>query len=181
MNILRTFTMFMKKKYDTIQVDSDSVKRMLLRSKKHILQEAKDTLDDPITMDELHIAVKQGKNHKAPGCDGISHNFFQLTWETTQYDMLEIMNQMFMDEKLMDSQKHGIIICPKKYLGLPNPEDYRPLTLLNADFKMLARIIADRISPWINDLLHPSQHCGVQDNNTLGPSPPSGTPLLRLK
>ena len=47
-------------------------------------------------------------------------------------------------------------------------EDYRPLALLNADFKLLARIIANRIRPWINDLLHPSQHCGVQDNNILG-------------
>jgi len=105
MNILRTFTNFMKKKYDTLHVDSDSAHRMLQRSKKHIPQEANDALDAPITMDELLIAVKQGKKHKAPGCDGISHDFFQLTWETTQYDMLEIMNQMFMDEKLMDSKK----------------------------------------------------------------------------
>jgi len=29
------------------------------------------------------------------------------------------------------------------------PEVYRPLTLLNADFKLLARIIANRIRPWI--------------------------------
>jgi len=49
---------------------------------------------------------------------------------------------MFMDEKLMDSQKHGIIICLKKIPQPTQPEDYRPLTLLNADFKLLARIIA---------------------------------------
>jgi len=61
MNILRTFTMFMKKKYDTIQVNSDSVNRMLQRSKKHIPQEENDALDAAITMDELHIAVKQEK------------------------------------------------------------------------------------------------------------------------
>ena len=64
MNILRTFTMFMKNKYDTIQVDSDSVNSILQKSKKHIPQEANDTLDGAITMDELHIAVKQGKNAK---------------------------------------------------------------------------------------------------------------------
>ena len=46
--------------------------------------------------------------------------------------------------------------------------DYRPLTLLGADFKFLARIIANRIRPWINDLHHPSQRCGVQDNNISG-------------
>ena len=61
MNILRTLTMFMRKKYDTIQVDSDSGNIMLQRSKKHISQEANDALDAPITMDELHIAVEQGK------------------------------------------------------------------------------------------------------------------------
>ena len=93
---------------------------MLQRSKKHIPQEAKDALDAAITMDELHVAGKQGKIHKTPSCDGRSHDFFQLTWEITQYVMLEIMNQMFMDDKLMDSQKHGIIVCLKKYLGLPS-------------------------------------------------------------
>ena len=66
MNVLRTFTMFMRKKYDTIQVDSDSVNRMLQGSKKHIPQEANDALDAAITMDELHTAVKQGKNTRHP-------------------------------------------------------------------------------------------------------------------
>jgi hypothetical protein len=56
----------MRKKYDTIQVDLDSVNRMLQRSKHHIPQEANDVLDAAITMDELHIAVKQGKNTKYP-------------------------------------------------------------------------------------------------------------------
>ena len=108
-----------------------------------------------------------GKKHKAPGYDGISHDFFQLIWETTQYEMLEIMNQMFMDEKLTDSQKHGIIVCLKKIPRPTQPEDYRPLNLLNADFKILARIILNSIRPWFKDLLHPSQHCRVQDNNIL--------------
>jgi len=31
--------------------------------------------------------------------------------------MLEIMNEMTMNEKIIDSQKHGIIVCLKKYLG----------------------------------------------------------------
>ena len=57
---------------------------------------------------------------------------------------------------------------PEKIARPTHPEDYRPLTLLNADFKFLARIIANRIRPCINDLLHASQLCGVQDSNILG-------------
>ena len=70
MNILRTFTVFMKKKYDMIQVDPDRVDRMLHRTNKHIHQRANDTLDASITMDERHIAVKQGKNTKHPATMG---------------------------------------------------------------------------------------------------------------
>ena len=67
MNILRTFIIFMKKKYDTIQVDSDSRNIMLQRSEKHIRQEVNDALDATITMDELRITGKQEKNTKPPG------------------------------------------------------------------------------------------------------------------
>jgi hypothetical protein len=40
-------------------------------------------------------------------------------------------------------------------------EDYRPLTLLNADYKLLTRILVHRLYPWLADFLHHSQHCGV--------------------
>jgi hypothetical protein len=46
------------------------------------------------------------------------------------------------------------------------PEDFRYLTLLTADLKLLSRIIANRIRPWLATLLHPSQHCGIQGHNT---------------
>ena len=39
---------------------------------------------------------------------------------------------------------------------------------MNSDFKLLSRIIANRLRPLLNDLLHPSQHCRVHHNNILG-------------
>jgi len=47
----------------------------------------------------------------------------------------------------------------------PNlPEDYRHLTLLNADLKLLSRILDNCLSPWLPSLLHLSQHCGIHKN-----------------
>jgi hypothetical protein len=40
-------------------------------------------------------------------------------------------------------------------------EDYRPLTLLNADYKLLTRMLALRLYPRLANFLHPSQHFGV--------------------
>ena len=55
--------------------------------------------------------MKQGKRLKAPGYDGIDHEFFQHTWETIKYYMLAVMNQMFLDGEITNAQKHGIIVC----------------------------------------------------------------------
>jgi hypothetical protein len=125
------------------------------------------TLDAPVSIEELYLAVKSGKPHKAPGGDGICQEFYKVKWETTKNDMLGIMNQMHSDGKIMEQQKHGILVCiPKKPTPI-RPDDYRALTLLNADLKLMARIIANRLRPWLTDLLHPSQHCGVQGNTIL--------------
>ena len=158
----------MKNKCDTINVDADSIRRILRHSYSKMPHIANEALDTPITMKELHIAVKQGKKLKAPGYDGIRHDFFQLAWEITKVDLLDVMNQMFIDGSLLDTQKHGIIVCLPKTNRPVHPEEYRPLTLLNADYKLLSRLIANRLRPWMNELLHPSQHCGIRDNNILG-------------
>jgi hypothetical protein len=130
--------------------------------------EANAALEILTSMEELQAAVKQGKKVKAPGYAGISHDFFQLSWEAIKDDLLIIMNQMYMDGTILESQKHGIIVCVPKTHKPTSPEDYRPLTLMNADLKLLSRIIANRLRPWLNDLLHPSQYCGVHSNNILG-------------
>lgn len=68
-NILRTFTEFMKKKYDAIQVPTTV-------TCKTVPQVANYTFDEPIIMDEPHLAVKQGKKLKAPDYVGIGSDFF---------------------------------------------------------------------------------------------------------
>ena len=48
---------------------------------------------------------------------------------------------MHMGGAILNSQKHGIIVCNPKKRQPERPEDYGALTLLN-DFKLLSRIIA---------------------------------------
>jgi hypothetical protein len=71
---------------------------------------------------------------------------------------------MYVGENITDKQKHGIIVCIPKTPQPNRPEEYRHLALINADLKLLAGIFADRMSPWLTSLLHPSQHCGTHRN-----------------
>ena len=64
LTVLRAFMGFTKNKYDTITVDKDSFDRMLRRTSIIVPHIANVALDRPITMEELHIAVRQGKKLK---------------------------------------------------------------------------------------------------------------------
>jgi hypothetical protein len=61
----------MESKYDDIQVDPGNVHSMLRGIRRTIPAEANAALGTPITLEELHAAVKQGNKLKAPGYDGI--------------------------------------------------------------------------------------------------------------
>jgi hypothetical protein len=159
--ILKTFTTYLPKKYDVIPVNSERIKVTLCNITTKLPPEAHIALDAPITMDELQHAIQKGKPQKAPGCDGISHDFYKATWEMNKDDMLTIINQMYKDGQIADTQKRGMLICIPKIPNSQRPDDYRPLTLLNADYKLLTRILATRLRPWLASILHPGQHCGI--------------------
>jgi hypothetical protein len=71
---------------------------------------------------------------------------------------------MFVEGMTSDQQKHGVILCLPKTTRPTIPEDFRPITLMNADYELMTRIIANRLRPLLADLLQPSQHCGVPGN-----------------
>jgi hypothetical protein len=55
------------------------------------------------------------KPNKSPGSDGISHDFYKTMWDTIKYELLEVINQMYVDDQISDNQKHRTIVCvPKK-------------------------------------------------------------------
>ena len=61
--------------------------------------------------------------------------------------------------------KHGIVLCIPKTDIPTTPADYRPITLLNTDYKILARIIADRQRPTLSDVLHPNQYWSARQHD----------------
>ena len=121
----------------------------------------RDLLEQPVSLEEVHIAVRKGGRNKASGSDGIGLQFYKANWAAVQDDVGAMMNQMFMDRKVSAQQKHGEIVCLLKSRDPITPADFRPITLLNTDYKIMDRTIAYRLCHMMEELLHPSKFCGV--------------------
>jgi hypothetical protein len=63
--------------------------------------------------------------------------------------------------------KHGVIVRLPKLNGEETLEGYRPISLLNTDYRILARILAHSLRPVLENHLQTSQFCCVPDNSIL--------------
>ena len=136
--------------------------------KTQLPPEANVEIQATISMEEMEMAVRQGKSAKAPGHFGFSHDFLKHIRKTIGHDLLQIVKDMYVGEAILDSQKHGVIVCVPKKRQPERPGEYRALTLLNAEFKLLSRKLASTLKKCTKVLLHSSQHCGIFDNNIYG-------------
>jgi mannosylglycoprotein endo-beta-mannosidase len=63
--------------------------------------------------------------------------------------------------------KKAIITCLPKSINTQTPDDYRPISLLTTEYKLLARILARRLRPILAEQLQNNQYCGVPGNSML--------------
>jgi len=160
--IMKAFTNHFQRASQPIEVQAESMKESVHRITQSINREWNDALMAPIVLEELKTAISQGKPNKAPGVDGIGLEFYRLGWDIVETELLQIMNIMYSEEALGAHQARGLMVCIPK---TPNPtriSDYRPLTLLNSDCKILARVIVNRQKPILQVIISPQQHCVMQ-------------------
>jgi hypothetical protein len=118
-------------------------------------------LERPITSDEIHNALRAGAHHKAPGIDGFGLELYTPNWDTICMDLTELINHVFLQKRIPPRLKHGIIISLPKSQNSHSLDDFRHISLLNNDYKLLARVLARRLHPVLADQLSTTQYCGV--------------------
>jgi hypothetical protein len=77
------------------------------------------------------------KNNKSPGSDGLTTEFFKIFWNDIKIFYLDSINLSYETGQLTELQKQGVItLMPKKDKILSDLNNWRPITLLNIDYKI---------------------------------------------
>jgi hypothetical protein len=145
--IAQTMTSYLQEKYDTIDVDASSIQELVTVLHTPHQTSYAEKLAKPFEKEDIYQALRAEGQRKAPGVDGIGRDFYLRTWDVIQADMLDVFDQMFWSGNITPQQKHGVMICLPKVQNCCTPRDYRPITVLNEDYKCLARMIARRLKP----------------------------------
>ena len=91
---------------------------------------------------ECSDALKSMKSDKSPVTDGLPCEFYKVFWNDLAELLINSLNYSYKTGKLSISQRRGIIkLIPKKDAELNAIKNWRPLTLLNCDYKIATKAI----------------------------------------
>ena len=93
-----------------------------------------------------------------PGKTGLQLNFIIFFFDLLGNDLTASFNEAHEVNELTISQRRGVIMfIPKEDGSLLELSNWRPITLLNVDFKIAAKAIAKRLESILPNLIHPDQ------------------------
>ena len=99
--------------------------------------------------------------NKGPGSDGLPMEFYVKFWDVLGSDLVTVLNSCFDAGLLSSSQRHGLISLSFKKGDWLDPRNWRPISLLNVDYKLAARVLGGHLLKVIHLIVADDQTCGV--------------------
>ena len=98
-----------------------------------------------LSVTEVSSALLGMARRKAPGLNGLPVEFYVKFWDVLGPDLVSVLNSCLDSGTLALSQRRGIISLSVKKGDRLDPRNWRPITLLNVDYKLASRAIAGRL------------------------------------
>jgi len=121
----------------------------------------------PFTLDEVKIAVWDCESYKSPSPDGVNFGFIKDFWEDMKVEILRFVTDFHQNGKLSKGINNTFItLIPKK--DCPQSlNDFRPISLVGSLYKVLAKLLANRLQNVIGSVFSYTQSAFVKGRQIL--------------
>jgi exonuclease III len=160
--------------------DNEAVSSVCEAIRKHgpvgLPQEDTDVLGDvDVSEEEVVHALRRSPSGKSPGLDGIPVELYRRGSSALAPLLARVYSAMGHTGQMPRAVLDGLITSLHKTGDRTNPEQYRPITLLNTDYRVLAKVLANRLLRCMGTLISPEQSAFVRGRH-IG----NGVMLLQL-
>jgi hypothetical protein len=158
-DIMKTFVTHYKKLFNAADTDEEKQHKFLeeIEAWMQLSPEEQTDLAKPLDKLEVLEAVRASPKGKSPGIDGIPYEFYKEYWDIVGEDMVGVLNEILQRGDLSGTQKQGIIILIPKTSHPISTKDFRPITLLTSDYKILTKVLANRLKVYLVKLVNIAQ------------------------
>ena len=134
---------------------------LLSKLERTLSEEESSSCEGLLTLEECGLALRGMASGKTPGSDGFPMEFYSTFWDILGSDLVRTLNFAYAHGRLSISQRRGLIILLFKKGDRLQTKNWRPISLLNVDYKIATRAMAGRLLAVIASVVSPDQTCGV--------------------
>eukprot|EP00253_Pinus_taeda_P004488 PITA_04488 len=121
----------------------------------------------PVSEEEIIKVIWSMESDKAPGPDEFTIHFYKACWDIIKYDLQKMIRGFLKKAKVGGSTNSTYLaLIPKD----SNPETFarfRPISLCNASYKILAKLLANRLKPLLPQIISSYQGGFVEGRHIL--------------
>ncbi|KAL0294211.1 UNVERIFIED_CONTAM: Retrovirus-related Pol polyprotein from type-2 retrotransposable element R2DM [Sesamum radiatum] len=129
---------------------------------RHVLTEAEaDALVVPVSPEEVKQAVFDIDESKAPGPDGYSAGFFKAAWPVIGGEVTQAIRDFFQTGRLLKQVNTTLISLIPKVSNPAVVAEFRPISCCNVLYKVITKILVQRMRGILDMLISPSQNAFV--------------------
>ena len=122
------------------------------------------SLELPFREDEVFIALNEMDGDKAPGPDGFSLAFWQAFKHFVKSEIMEMSREFYANESFIKSLNATfVVLIPKK-----GDADLRPISHLGSLYKILAKVLANRLKKVVGKVVSEAQNAFVEREGGVG-------------
>ncbi len=157
--ILSECVIFYDDLYKSTNPDTDKIDKYLdsVKSLKTLDDIDSNKCEGLISRHECETVLKRMKNNKSPGPDGLPVEFYKTFWDLLGTELVDTFNECYQNGELTDSQKRSVISLIFKKSDRRLLKYYRPISLSNTDYKIVAFALADRLHQVLPKLVSEDQ------------------------
>ena len=133
------------------------------------LQEA-GMLELPFSEAEVQAALLDLNGDKAPSPDGFTLAFWQNCWDFAKEEILDMFKEFYEQNVFLKSLNNTFLVLLPKKGGAEDLGDFRPISLLGGLYKLLAKVLANRLKKVIGRVVSPDQNAFVKGRQILDAS-----------
>ena len=136
----------------------------------HISRQEAESLGIPFTENEIYSALMEMNGDKALGPDGFTVAFWKNAWDFTKEEILDMFKEFHEHNSFVRSLNNTFLVLIPKKNGAEDLGDFRPISLLRGLYKLLAKVLANRLKKVIGKVVSIAQNAFVTGRQILDAS-----------
>ncbi|GMI94890.1 hypothetical protein HRI_003158300 [Hibiscus trionum] len=129
---------------------------------KSLPKSSAEWLERPFSKDEVWEAIVSADGSRAPGPDGFNLQFFKNYWNSLHKPIMEFFNSFYSGKGIPSELNLAYVALIPKVKNPTVVDDFRPISLVGSLYKIVARVLARRMSLFMSNLISDCQFAFIK-------------------